>query len=240
MKLTVLGKYGPFPPAGGATSGYLLEADDKKIVLDCGSGVFSRLSGKVAPETVDGIIISHFHADHAADVPVFAYYLQQLEKGGSFDKKIKMFCPKSDNALCAYVSSFKYFDIEYVDEGEYSFRGMKLRFYKTLHPELCYGVNVSVGDKSFSYTGDTNLCPAVDKLYNGADLVLADGGFLERDRNENSPHMSVENCIEYSKKQGNKSIISHICPLYEREEILKIAGSDERWEIAEEGKSYGF
>ena len=36
MKLTVLGKYGPYAPAHGATSGYLLENEGNHVLLDMG------------------------------------------------------------------------------------------------------------------------------------------------------------------------------------------------------------
>ena len=38
MKLTVLGCYGPYPPAGGACSGYLLEEGGTRVLIDCGNG----------------------------------------------------------------------------------------------------------------------------------------------------------------------------------------------------------
>ena len=42
MRLTALGVYGPFPRAGSACSGYVVETGETRILLDCGSGVFSR------------------------------------------------------------------------------------------------------------------------------------------------------------------------------------------------------
>ena len=259
MKLTVLGKYGPYPAVGGATSGYLLETEKASFVLDMGSGVFSRLEGKIAPEKVDCVIISHFHVDHCADLPIFGYYLQRLDKAGQINGKIKVFCPKSDREICSEISRSEYFDVTYVEEKEYEFRGLKLRFFKTNHPETCYGVNITEttdktnatdktdavrgatrGATSFSYTGDTNVCPAAEELFERADVVLADGGLLGRDYSELSPHLSVEKCVEYSNKIGNKLIISHICPSYDSEKIIKCAGRKGEWTIAEEGKSYDF
>ena len=46
MKLHILGTSGPFPESNGATSGYLLEADETLIQLDLGSGVLSRLTAQ--------------------------------------------------------------------------------------------------------------------------------------------------------------------------------------------------
>lgn len=240
MKLTVLGKYGPFPKPGGATSGYLLEAGDKKIVLDMGSGVFSKLEKIIAPESADVIVITHFHFDHASDAPIFAYYLQQLENRNLFDKKIKLFCPKSENPLCKAICAFKYFDVRFIGEEKFSDIGLEFSFYPMKHPELCYGVKISDGKSVFAYTGDTNECPSAEKLFVGSDLIVADGGLLERDRKDNSPHLSVEKCVEYGKNANVRTIISHINPLYSEAEILKSAGSDERWKIAKEGNSYDF
>ncbi|MCG8541098.1 MAG: MBL fold metallo-hydrolase, partial [Clostridia bacterium] len=65
MKITILGNSGPYPRAGGACSGYLLEEDDIKILIDCGNGVLSRLLGMIESlEDIDAIILSHLHSDH--------------------------------------------------------------------------------------------------------------------------------------------------------------------------------
>lgn len=78
MNVTVLGKYGPYPKAGGAASGYLLSAGGNRILLDCGSGVFSRLISLCPPEELSAVLLTHLHADHSSDLGVMNYYLQRL------------------------------------------------------------------------------------------------------------------------------------------------------------------
>ena len=56
MKLTVLGKYGPFP-AAGVCSGYLVEKENTKVLIECGSGVFSRLQQVCPINELSGIIL---------------------------------------------------------------------------------------------------------------------------------------------------------------------------------------
>ena len=75
MRLTVLGSSPACQNPGGACSGYLIEQDGVTILIDCGSGVFSRLQQYVEPDRVDAVIISHMHADHTLDLIQYRYYL---------------------------------------------------------------------------------------------------------------------------------------------------------------------
>ena len=52
MRLHLLGVSGPYPASGGATSGYLLEAGSSLLQFDLGSGVLSRLTALMPPESL--------------------------------------------------------------------------------------------------------------------------------------------------------------------------------------------
>src|SRR5438552_15963918 len=75
MRITVLGKSPSWQDAGGACSGYLIEDGGTSVVLDCGNGVFSKLRRFCDYVSVDGVVISHLHADHFLDLVPFAYAL---------------------------------------------------------------------------------------------------------------------------------------------------------------------
>ena len=75
MRMTVLGKSPSYTDAGGACSGYLVEADGTVVLLDCGNGVFAKLRSFVDYVDVDAVVISHLHADHVLDLVPFAYAL---------------------------------------------------------------------------------------------------------------------------------------------------------------------
>ena len=68
MKLTVLGSGTPEAYPRRASSGYLLEIGDERILLDCGGGVFDRLlqAGR-KPSDIDYLFFSHLHSDHMMD-----------------------------------------------------------------------------------------------------------------------------------------------------------------------------
>lgn len=68
MQLTVLGCRSGMPADGQASSGYLVEAGPTTVLLDCGPGVATMLSGAMDPELLDAVFISHLHADHCYDL----------------------------------------------------------------------------------------------------------------------------------------------------------------------------
>ncbi len=238
MKLTVLGKYGPFPKVNGGTSSYLLQTKKENILLDCGSGAFARLNEFIKPEDLSAIVLSHLHHDHTADIGLFIYYFQSLFKSG-YDKKLLVVCPQEGGVMLDEIKNCPYFTVVHSEEKTVNVGELNLEFYEMKHPVKSYGVLVKEKEKSFAYTGDTNVCDEVDTLFKTSDLILCDGGFLAKDWSENLPHLSVEKIVGFTKKYGNKSIISHINPKYTEEELLKAIENDkDKCFIAQEKETY--
>ncbi|MDA4845438.1 MBL fold metallo-hydrolase [Hoeflea poritis] len=68
MKLTILGSGSPEAYARRASTGYLLEIGNDRILFDCGGGVFDNLvrSGRL-PSDITHLFFSHLHTDHMMD-----------------------------------------------------------------------------------------------------------------------------------------------------------------------------
>src|SRR5438270_2375146 len=73
MRLHVVGCSPAWPNPGGAQSGYLVEHDGRRLLLDCGPGVLARLREGGGWPSVDAIVISHLHLDHWGDVIPWAF-----------------------------------------------------------------------------------------------------------------------------------------------------------------------
>jgi len=71
VTLQVLGSGGPIADDGRASSAYLVWVDGKsKFLIDAGGGAFLRFAEAGGDfNELDFIGISHFHADHSADLP---------------------------------------------------------------------------------------------------------------------------------------------------------------------------
>src|ERR1700716_422615 len=68
MRLTVLGGGGAWAEAGQACSGYLIEHDVFRLLVDLGYATVPRLLERVTADQVDAVFISHGHPDHCADL----------------------------------------------------------------------------------------------------------------------------------------------------------------------------
>ena len=68
MELRVIGGCGAWPAAGEACSGYLLEHDGFRLLIDPGYAVLPRLLRFLSADEVDAVFVSHRHPDHCADL----------------------------------------------------------------------------------------------------------------------------------------------------------------------------
>lgn len=68
MRLTILGSGSPEAYARRASSGFLLEVGQDRILFDCGGGVVDNLirSGRL-PKDVTHLFFTHYHSDHMMD-----------------------------------------------------------------------------------------------------------------------------------------------------------------------------
>lgn len=210
MKLTVLGKYGPYAKKGvGATSGYLVEDKDTTILLDMGSGVLSRLLDRIEIQQLDAIYISHIHYDHTSDLLGFRYLLEEIEH------PITIYTSYVDSEWYKILFNHPLFKVINIDESsQIKLKSFTLKFFLMNHTCPDYAIRIEGSTSTLVYTGDTmytdNILKAVDK----ANCVLCDCskpvGFI-------GPHMNVANAIDISKATGIKILATHLSPNYSPE-----------------------
>ena len=149
MKLHLLGVNGPFPESHSATSGYLLEAGSSLFQLDFGCGILSSLTALTAPESVSAVLMSHWHYDHAADLPVLMYRLEALHG------VLPVFGPADPSSpVFNLVSSSPCFSFTEVDAGtSFEFGGVQISVTGARHPVPAVGYRIScegsVGDAAY-------------------------------------------------------------------------------------------
>ena len=74
MRLTTIGTGTAAPSRGRVQSGYFVDAGDVQLLMDCGSGITTRMADLDLPwQRITHLAITHFHADHVVDVPTMLY-----------------------------------------------------------------------------------------------------------------------------------------------------------------------
>ena len=147
MKLTVLGRNGPFPAPGGACSGYLIEAGKTKLCAELGSGALGRLRNILPGLELDGILLSHLHSDHISDMLVLRYALTQLSaRGAEIALPMTVVAPETPETEFRQLASSGVFEMVHAKAG------LKLRFgevtvtlYSSAHPVETYAFNIGAG-----------------------------------------------------------------------------------------------
>ena len=185
MRLTTVGTGTAAPWPGRVQSGHLVDAGSVRLLMDCGSGIATRLADlRVEWQTITHLAITHFHADHIVDIPTLLYawrYGQLPPRSERLDiigpvgtlQLLSRFAAIFGDDLLAlgYPLSIREMlpgdDIALAD-------GVQLRCTKVPHTEESMAYSVEAGDRRIVYTGDTGPDGALGAWAHGCDILLAE------------------------------------------------------------------
>lgn len=234
MILHALGTCGPYPRAGGACSGYLIEGGGARVLLDCGTGTLARLVARCPVEALDAVILSHLHYDHMSDMLPMQYALAFSGRKAS----LPVYAPTEPEAVHALLRGPAYSLREIGDEVRVN--GLRIAWTRAAHPVPATGVRLEAEGRRLFYTGDTNWWDGLTEAAQGADLLLADAGLLARDWTPAAPHLSAKLCGELARcADVGRLLLTHLSPRYAPEDVLAEArGAFEGAQLAVELSQY--
>jgi ribonuclease BN (tRNA processing enzyme) len=183
VRLTVLGCSPSWPNPGEASSGYLVETSDARLLLDCGNGVLGRLRAlSDAPPTA--IVLSHLDPDHISDLwsVMFGVRYGPLPWSG----RTTLYAPPGGRVVLDEILGgfgLRLRDLEQaVAVSEYRttqatpVASATLTFGRTKHSSHSYATRIEDGGRALVYTGDATLTPGLVEHARGADLLLGEAG----------------------------------------------------------------
>lgn len=243
MKLTVLGNNGPYPKAGGACSGFLLDSGAAKVVLDFGNGVLSRLQQYIDVEEISAIILSHLHSDHMSDIMILRYAADIKLMKRQMEKPIKIYAPAEPieefNRL-KYKEALEVMEIN--PDEKLNIGGLEISFSEMTHGYKNYAICIEKDSKKFVYSGDTCVNDKLAEFARNADLFICEAGLLERDEKcIRAMHLTAKEAAQIAKNAGaRRLLLTHFLPGVKLEHYINEATSvyNGILEIAGENKSY--
>lgn len=189
MRLTILGGSAAGANVGQGCSGYLVRTGSTQLMLDIGPGTFPELRRHTDYRSLDGVVISHVHADHVLDLVALRYALAYNPVRAPRPLPLWM-PPDGRRFLDGVAGAFSgteppesffsgVFAIEEYTPGEpLSIGDAALTFAPTVHYIPCWAMRVEhvQGRSALAYTADTGPAANLDGIVKGASVLVADAG----------------------------------------------------------------
>lgn len=192
MRLTVLGGSAAGPNTGQGCSGYLIEADGTRLVLDLGPGTLPELRRHADFRTLDAVVVSHVHLDHVLDLLALRFALAYnprpapapiplwLPPGG------RAFLARAADAFASPGETDRFFH-DYFGLAEYDPRqslavgNLRLSFAPTAHFLPCWAIRVetATADAVLTYTADTGPGTDLAPFARGSAVLVAEANDLD-------------------------------------------------------------
>jgi ribonuclease BN (tRNA processing enzyme) len=217
MRLTVVGGCGTWPAAGQACSGYLVEHEGFRLLVDPGYASLPVLLEQVAADEVDAVIVSHGHPDHCADLnPLLRARALADEPAAA----LPVFAlPHAMDAVLALddpamlADSYEPHEFEAGDRFEIGPFGVTTVALPHFVPNA--GMRLSAGGRVLAYTGDTGPSQDIVIMAREADILLAEATFAEQVLPpRNAAYLSTaRQAGEYAAAAGvGRLVLTHLWP----------------------------
>ncbi|WP_027942750.1 MBL fold metallo-hydrolase [Amycolatopsis taiwanensis] len=231
-QVTVLGSCGAFPEPGRACSGFLLDWDGYRLVLDLGYATLPQLLAHVPDGAVDAVVITHDHPDHCIDL----HGLFRIRHYGSAAGKLPLYCTHGVldrlGGLEPDVDLHDVFDVHLLPGhhriGPFELTGLSLPHYV---PNA--GVRLSADGVALAYTGDTGPDPLLAELGRDADLFIVEA--TDRDGETRRPTRNLMTATEagaWARRAGaRRLLLTHFWPGNDRAAAVAAARAEFDGEI---------
>jgi ribonuclease BN (tRNA processing enzyme) len=232
MRLTVVGCSGSYPGPDSPASAYLLESDldgrTWRILLDLGNGSLGPLHRYTDPLAIDGVFLSHLHADHCLDLCSY-YVLRKYHPEGA-QPRIPVHGPVGVAARLAAAYDLPHepgmtgeFDfLEYA--GPVRLGPFLVEPVAVVHPVPSFALRVTADGRTMTYSGDTAPCPGLDEAAAGVDLLLAEASFLDGVDNPEGIHLTGRDAAELAVRAGvGRLVLTHVPPWHDAAVALAAA-----------------
>ena len=177
MEITFLGTGSAMPTGERFQTGILVAEGDRRVLVDCGSGVLHRLQqAGVGYENVETVLLTHLHLDHVADLLPL---LKARWLAG--ETHLEVVGPEgTDDLLADLLDVFEYLQgrvdltVREVEPGAFDLAGFEVEAIETRHSVPCLAYKF---DGVFTFSGDTEAFEGLAEFADGSAVLAHDCSF---------------------------------------------------------------
>ena len=208
----MLGCAGTYPGPDSPCSGYLVEHDGFRLVVDLGAGALGMLQRHVDLLAVDAVYISHLHADHCQDLVAYSYARRYHPAG--VPPVLPVYGPAGlAERICACFEAppadglLEVFDFREIATGTHPIGPFEVTTARMNHPVECHGLRLEAGGRSLVYTGDTGECEELVALARDADLLLCEASWPQEPAQPPGIHLTGHQAGEHASRAGARRVV---------------------------------
>jgi len=213
-QVTVLGSCGAFPEPGRACSGFAVDWDGYRLVLDLGYATLPRLLRHWPDGAVDAVVITHEHPDHCIDLHGL---FRMRFYGESSGPRLPLYCPPGVldriGGLEPDVDLDAVFDLRPLP-GSYRVGPFDLTGLSLPHYVPNAGIRLQADKMALAYSGDTGPTPALAELGRDAYLFIVEA--TDRDGETSRPTRNLMTSTEaglWARRAGARRLmLTHFWP----------------------------
>ena len=180
MRLTVVGcapAYTSLP--GRAASGYLVEHDGTRLMLDFGQGVFPELWRYTSPADVSAVAISHLHADHNVDLIPLRHWVRFENRGYGPSLHAPLQLRQRFADFQADPDFLADFHGDALAPGSFAVGDLRIDAGRVTHipDSFAFRVSAAGGGPGLVYSGDCSVADDLLPLMRAGDVLLCEAAF---------------------------------------------------------------
>lgn len=236
MRLVTVGTGTVVPDANRASACHWVEHGGTRAVVDCGAGALQGLARADLPwGDVTHLFISHFHADHIAEIPSLIFALRH---GLALPREAQLdVCGPVGTAqlfetwAAAYgpwilEPGFKISISEIRPDATLELEDFAVRGAETPHTPESLAFRFETAAAVLGYTGDTGPSEALAEFFRGVDLLLSECSLPDELVGDN--HLSPAHLARMAAAaQVSRLAVTHVYPQLRQldvPELIRAAG----------------
>jgi len=220
IQVRFLGSGDAFGSGGRLQTCICIKATISTFLVDCGaSSLIALRRFGLAPNDIEMILLTHLHGDHFGGIPFFVLDAQLISKRSRplviagppgtqrrVREAMEIFFPGSSQIQQRFALDIQ----ELAFERPQSLGGVNVTAYCVQHPagDPSLALRMECKGKIITYTGDTEWTETLLKASRGADLLIAEAYFFEK---QVKYHLDFQTLMAHlDELQPKRLIVTHM------------------------------